>query len=701
MSLKIGTNRDDQISGTKGNDIVIARAGDDVISTGAGNDLIDAGRGNDAIDGGKGNDAILAGAGDDIIDGGEGNDLIMAGAGDDVVVHVAAENVDGIDIYDGGNDVDTLRLVLTEDEWGRADIKTDVKAYLEFLGTVINSSGVAKGKPFHFESLGLIVTRFEKLEVFVDGQRLTVVVADPHAPPVTVDLGQSTNDERVEILGDGDTIISTGSGDDVIVVGNGTNVIDAGDGQNQITTGSGDDVITAGDGGNVIDAGNGNNQITTGDGPDVIVVGSGDDIISSNGGDDHITIGDGDDIVNAGPGDDTIVAGEGGGDDVIDGFSGTDTVTYPSSTQDLAIDLRPTDRSATSTAGGGTVGDLLTNAGYDPNLAVGLAWGADIGTDVLISIENATGGAGNDTFIGSTADNTFDGAAGNDQVIYEGSVLGYDITIGAGISTVTDTDLANGDTGQDKLSAIEQAVFSDVTVMLDGRNNDPFTVPDTLSTTEDDAVTFAGSVLLANDREFDGDGMTVTSLDTSGTLGAAFLNPDGTITYDPNGVFDRLASGEAAIDAIVYTVDDGIGGIATGTATITVNGINDAPVLHGTALDALSYRENSSAISIINSFSVDGAFPIGATGTEDFIVTALSGDRFVASWSDGSDLVGQVFDVNGEPVGAEFTVSGGGSFGAPSVARLPPSPTGGRTSLLRGVKALTFADRYSTPLALR
>ena len=472
------------------------------------------------------------------------------------------------------------------------------------------------------------------LEVVVDGQPLTVLVADPHAPPVVVDLSDATEDQRIEILGDGDTAITTGSGDDVIVVGNGTNVIDAGEGQNQITTGSGDDVVTAGDGGNVIDAGDGNNQITTGDGPDVIVVGSGDDIISSNGGDDHITIGDGDDIVHAGPGDDTIVAGEGGGDDVIDGFSGTDTVTYPSSTQDLTIDLRPTDRSATSAAGGGTVGDLLTNAGYDPHLAVGLAWGADIGTDVLISIENATGGAGNDTFIGSTADNTFDGAAGNDQVIYEGSVLGYDITIGAGTATVTDTDLANGDTGQDKLSSIEQAVFSDRTVFLDGRNNDPFTVPDALSTTEDDAVTVASSVLLANDREFDGDVIAITSLDTSGTLGAAVLNPDGTVTYDPNGQFDYLASDESKTNSFVYNVDDGAGGTATGRVAVNVSGLNDAPVAladvgstdenMSLVLDVLANDTDIDSKDDVSNFSLDAASIVSVSGSAGDAVANLT-----------------------------------------------------------------------------
>ena len=674
MAIKIGTKQDDQIVGTDRPDIIIARDGDDVINAGAANDVIDGGKGDDEIHGDAGDDLVIAGKGDDLIDGGAGDDRIFAGQGDDVVVHVAADSHDGIDIYDGGADIDTLRLELTSEEWGREEIKSDVQAYLAFLAAAPHA-----GQTFFFHSLDLLVTRFESLEVVVDGQPLTVLVADPDGPPVVVNLSDATEDQRIEILGDGDTAITTGAGDDVIVVGNGTNVIDAGEGQNQITTGSGDDVVTAGNGGNVIDAGDGNNQITTGDGPDVIVVGSGDDIISSNGGDDHITIGDGDDIVHAGPGDDTIVAGEGGGDDVIDGFSGTDTVTYPSSTQDLSIDLRPTDRSATSAAGGGTVGDLLMNAGYDPHLAVGLAWGADIGTDVLISIENATGGAGNDTFIGSAADNTFDGAAGNDQVIYEGSVLGYDITIGAGISTVTDTDLANGDTGQDKLSAIEQAVFSDVTVMLDGSNNNPFTVPDTLSTTEDDAVIFASAVLLANDREFDGDGMTVTSLDTSGLLGTAVLNQYGSITYNPNGQFDYLALGESAEESFAYAIADGNGGLATGTVTVNITGVNDAPSGSPTAVLAVGTEDmpytvvetdllagfsdaENDTLHVANLAASNGSVTDNGDGTYTITPTADFNGTVTLTYDvtdgNGGDLTGQTQTYTLDPVNDAPVLSG-------------------------------------------
>ncbi|GAG66337.1 unnamed protein product, partial [marine sediment metagenome] len=134
--------------------------------------------------------------------------------------------------------------------------------------------------------------------------------------------------------------VTTGSGNDVITGGDGGHVIDAGEGQNLITTGSGDDVITAGDGGNVIDAGDGEDSIITGAGDDIIILSEGD-----HRDDPHR------DNVDAGAGNNVIDAGGG----VLREVSAT------------TVDLRPLDRSETPVPSGGTVGDLLINAGYDPN----------------------------------------------------------------------------------------------------------------------------------------------------------------------------------------------------------------------------------------------------------------------------------------------------------------------------------------------
>ncbi|MCB0969089.1 MAG: tandem-95 repeat protein, partial [Ilumatobacter sp.] len=56
------------------------------------------------------------------------------------------------------------------------------------------------------------------------------------------------------------------------------------------------------------------------------------------------------------------------------------------------------------------------------------------------------------------------------------------------------------------------------------------------------------------------------------------MNGDGTYDYDPNGAFESLPVGQQATDAFTYQIDDGNGGLDTATVTITINGVNDAPV---------------------------------------------------------------------------------------------------------------------------
>ena len=57
------------------------------------------------------------------------------------------------------------------------------------------------------------------------------------------------------------------------------------------------------------------------------------------------------------------------------------------------------------------------------------------------------------------------------------------------------------------------------------------------------------------------------------------VNNDGTFDYDPNGKFESLGVGESTTDSFTYTIDDGSGATDTATATITIDGVNDAPIL--------------------------------------------------------------------------------------------------------------------------
>ncbi|WP_338243384.1 Ig-like domain-containing protein [Aurantiacibacter hainanensis] len=70
------------------------------------------------------------------------------------------------------------------------------------------------------------------------------------------------------------------------------------------------------------------------------------------------------------------------------------------------------------------------------------------------------------------------------------------------------------------------------------------------------------------------------TIDTTGTLGTVVNNGDGTFDYDPAGAFDYLRAGAIVTDSFTYTVDDGKGGVDTATATISITGENDLPVVY-------------------------------------------------------------------------------------------------------------------------
>ena len=107
----------------------------------------------------------------------------------------------------------------------------------------------------------------------------------------------------------------------------------------------------------------------------------------------------------------------GSGNDLINGGLGSDTASYATSQFAVRVDLTR------------TAAQVI---------------GRDAGTDQLISIENVTGGAGNDLLVGTGASNRLVGGAGQDQ-LFGGA--GADRLYGG-----TEADLLGGGTGNDLLS---------------------------------------------------------------------------------------------------------------------------------------------------------------------------------------------------------------------------------------------------------
>jgi VCBS repeat-containing protein len=154
--------------------------------------------GDDNIVGSSGADSLNGGAGSDTLDGGAGSDRLNAGAGDDVLVYSLGENLGASDVYTGGSGIDTLKLNLTRDQWLDDTVQTQLARYFAHLSTVQTnghgevSNGSSRDFTFNFgSSTTLTVQMIEKLEVFVDGEK----VADLDAP--TIDVAHSALDGSV------------------------------------------------------------------------------------------------------------------------------------------------------------------------------------------------------------------------------------------------------------------------------------------------------------------------------------------------------------------------------------------------------------------------------------------------------------------------------------------------------------------------
>jgi hypothetical protein len=81
-----GTDTDDVLIGTDGDDVIRCGSGNDRVDGRGGDDVIHCGSGNDVVRGGSGDDRLFGESGDDLLDGGPGNDRLDGGSGDDRLI---------------------------------------------------------------------------------------------------------------------------------------------------------------------------------------------------------------------------------------------------------------------------------------------------------------------------------------------------------------------------------------------------------------------------------------------------------------------------------------------------------------------------------------------------------------------------------------------------------------------------------------
>lgn len=193
----------------------------------------------------------------------------------------------------------------------------------------------------------------------------------------------------------------------------------------QVIKGTGaNDVLEGGRGDDIIDGGKGN---------DILRGGDGDDILHGSHGKDRLEGGDGNDSLYGGGGADVLIGGA--GDDLLDGGAGRDRADYSADTAGVKIDL-----------------------------VEGFAYGVDSGLDKLVSIEEVTGGSGNDIIRGNEGNNKLYGGAGDDVLAGRGGVNrieggeGYDIleVEGASVINAAKGTIQRIDGGSDRYLSIEE-----------------------------------------------------------------------------------------------------------------------------------------------------------------------------------------------------------------------------------------------------
>jgi len=142
---------------------------------------------------------------------------------------------------------------------------------------------------------------------------------------------------------------------------------------------------------------------------------------------------------------------------------------------------------------------------------------------------------------------------------------------------------------------------------------------DGLLTTDFGSSDGAYAVALQADGKIVAAGYVFNDSNYDFALARYMLSDSGSFTYDPNSQFEGLANGETAVETFSYVVSDGTL-TDSATVTLTINGLNDAPVLaaignqSGYKLTTISFTAAASDPDLSNtlSFSLDAGAPAGA-----------------------------------------------------------------------------------------
>lgn len=583
-----GNDGQNRLDGAEGRDIVDGRAGDDSLLGGAGDDRLYGG--DDAIHrsfgggygGGYGGDLpevlasnadlLQAGAGDDQLDGGSGNDQLYGDEGDDWLYGgddgwvargasgaVFLSNDDrldggvGDDRLDGGSGNDWLYGGEGSDRLFGGDDGPLNTANNDTLdgGAGLDTLAGGRGDDTYI----------------VDGTTRAVL---PHTLD-DCDFGSGDHDPGPTLECVADTVIENpGEGYDVVyssvslvLPANVEELHFVGTADIDVVGNPDFNLLLGNPGDNRLDGGGGNDRMEGGEGDDTYFVDSFGDVV----------------VENPGEGIDTVRA-------YVDGYAlgdnleNLDLVGMVASGTGNGFDNLIRGNSADNHIAGGEGNDTLTGAGGDDTLEGGAGddtyvFGAGFGRDTVID----TGGGSDAIFVGNdlTADAIALSRDGNDVVI--------------GLKGTGDRmilkDWFVADHRIESIRFCDSAPIGGEVIEQAGANQAPVGVDDAAAVAEDAADPATGNVL-ANDGDPDPDDhLAVTNPGTyGGAYGILALAADGGFGYALDNALpavQALGEEQTVTDTFAYTLrdDDPVQPLgAAAHLTVTVQGRNDAPVVH-------------------------------------------------------------------------------------------------------------------------
>lgn len=307
-----------------------------------------------------------------------------------------------------------------------------------------------------------------------------------------------------------------------------------------------------------------------------------------------------------------------------------------------------TSRSATGLDWGSSPTSMAPSA--TRSFSIGVS-GADAGTDRIgfnLAMRRTSSGAITGTFsnLGSGVSET------SSQLTHSSpQVKTFDFTFDWTAPSVETTvrayvcvNLVDNNTSADSYDGPPECGFRTISVV----NNNPIAVNDATSTTESSTVQLNVKTHGTNDS--DGDSfvsqtLTVTSVSQptsapNGTTSESGIT-DGLVTYNPNGQFEFLASGQSTTDVFTYILSDGFD-TDTGTVTITINGQNDTPSVSVNGNPG--YQEGDPAVTLDSVISVSDVDTIDQINRARVVITNYQAGEDVLA-CDGTLGVGKLTGI--------------------------------------------------------